>query len=67
LNGPGTIDAIRRNPKTCGLRVFAVSGEHQSTSTVPVGVGGVDRWFQKPISPDKLVSEMSREVASVSA
>jgi carbon storage regulator CsrA len=62
LNGRGTIDAIRRNPKTSSLRVFAVSGDDQSTSNVPIGDGGVDRWFQKPISPDKLVDEMSRDI-----
>ncbi|MGV3485235.1 MAG: response regulator [Planctomycetaceae bacterium] len=67
LNGRGTIDAIRRNPKTHALRVFAVSGEDQETSNVPIGSGGVDRWFQKPISPDKLVHEMSREIQTISA
>jgi carbon storage regulator CsrA len=67
LNGRGTIDAIRRNPKTHSLRVFAVSGEDQEASNVPVGSGGVDRWFQKPISPDKLVREMSHEIQTVSA
>ena len=67
LNGRGTIDAIRRNPKTHSLRVFAVSGEDQATSNVPIGSGGVDRWFRKPISPDKLVHEMSHDLHTVSA
>jgi len=67
LNGRGTIDAIRSNPKTQSLRVFAVSGDHQSVCDVRVGEGGVDRWFQKPISPDKLVHEMNREVNTISA
>lgn len=67
LNGRGTIDAIRRNPKTQTLRVFAVSGEDQEASNVPIGSGGVDRWFQKPISPDKLVREMSHDLHVVSA
>ena len=67
LNGRGTIDAIRRNPKTSSLRVFAVSGDHQEASNVPLGVDGVNRWFQKPISPDKLVDEMSRDIHTISA
>jgi carbon storage regulator CsrA len=67
LNGRGTIDAIRRNPKTQTLRVFAVSGEDQQSSNVPIGSGGVDRWFQKPISPDKLVREMSHDLHVISA
>jgi two-component system, OmpR family, response regulator len=67
LNGRLTIDAIRRNPKTSSLRVFAVSGDDQETSNVPVGVDGVNRWFQKPIRPDTLVDEMSRDIHTVSA
>jgi carbon storage regulator CsrA len=67
LNGRGTIDAIRRNPKTQTLRVFAVSGEDQGSSNVPLGSSGVDRWFQKPIRPDKLVREMSNDLHIVPA
>jgi carbon storage regulator CsrA len=60
LNGRGTIEAIRHNPKTRDMRVFAVSGEDQSTCDVPVGSEGVDRWFRKPIRPDHLVQEMAK-------
>jgi carbon storage regulator CsrA len=59
LNGRGTIEAIRHNPKTCKMKVFAVSGEDQQTCDVPVGSEGVDRWFRKPIRPDRLVQEMT--------
>lgn len=59
LNGRGTIEAIRHNPKTRNMRVFAVSGEAQETCDVPLGSEGVDRWFQKPIRPDQLVQEMA--------
>ena len=65
LNGRGTISAIRQNPKTQSMRVFAVSGERQESSNVPIGVEGVDRWFQKPISPDRLVREISQGIQSV--
>lgn len=59
LNGRETIEAIRHNPKTRNLRVFAVSGEDQATCAVPIGSDGVDRWFRKPIRPDRLVQEMA--------
>lgn len=59
LNGRGTIEAIRHNPKTRNMRVFAVSGESQESCDVPVGSDGVDRWFRKPIRPDHLVQEMT--------
>src|SRR5690606_25779118 len=65
LNGRGTIEAIRHNPKTRNLRVFAVSGEAQETCDVPVGSNGVDRWFRKPIRPDQLVQEMASGLLSV--
>lgn len=67
LDGRGTIEAIRSNPKINNLRVFAVSGESEQSSGVSVGTGGVDRWFRKPIRPDHLVSEMSKQLRLVSA
>lgn len=62
LNGRGTIEAIRQNPKTREMKVFAVSGEDQATSEVPIGDAGVDRWFRKPIRPDHLVEEMAKGI-----
>jgi len=64
LNGRGTIEAIRQNPKTRELRVFAVSGEDQASCDVPVGDDGVNRWFRKPIRPDHLVQEMAKGIQS---
>jgi carbon storage regulator CsrA len=62
LNGRGTIEAIRQNPKTREMKVFAVSGEDQATCAVPIGEQGVDRWFRKPIRPDHLVQEMAKGI-----
>jgi carbon storage regulator CsrA len=62
LDGRGTIEAIRRDPKTRDLRVFAVSGEDQASCQVAIGDAGVDRWFRKPVQPDFLVSEMARGI-----
>ncbi|HBJ35760.1 MAG TPA: hypothetical protein DDZ51_13645 [Planctomycetaceae bacterium] len=62
LNGRGTIEAIRQNPKTREMKVFAVSGEDQATCDVPIGEQGVDRWFRKPIRPDHLVQEMAKGI-----
>lgn len=59
LDGRGTIEAIRQDPKTRQMRVFAVSGEDRQNCDVPIGSNGVDRWFQKPIRPDFLVQEMT--------
>jgi len=62
LNGRGTIEAIRQNPKTREMKVFAVSGEDQAACDVPIGDTGVDRWFRKPIRPDHLVEEMAKGI-----
>lgn len=65
LDGRGTIEAIRMDPKTRGMRVFAVSGEKRESCDVAIGGNGVDRWFQKPVRPDFLVQEMARGIGNV--
>lgn len=65
LDGRGTIEAIRMDPKTRGMRVFAVSGEKRETCDVAIGDNGVDRWFQKPVRPDFLVQEIARGIGNV--
>jgi carbon storage regulator CsrA len=60
LDGPKTVASIRRNPAYRGVTIFAVSGTAQSECGVPTGPQGVDRWFSKPVNPQKLVDEMNR-------
>jgi len=67
LDGRGTIEAIRMDPKTRGMRVFAVSGENRESCDVAIGGNGVDRWFQKPVRPDFLVQEMARGIGNLAA
>lgn len=64
LDGRQTIEAIRGNPRTSGLRVFAVSGEDADDWNVAIGKQGVNRWFRKPIQPDRLVREMTAGLPS---
>ena len=61
-DGPWTVDQVRSNPKHQGLRIYAVSGSNPSDHGVEVGSGGVDRWFCKPLNPEKLVNEITRGV-----
>jgi carbon storage regulator CsrA len=63
LDGSATIREIRSNPSHAGLKVFAVTGMSREASRIPIGPGGADRWFQKPIKPDVLVREIDRELA----
>lgn len=64
FNGAKTIDMIRRNPRLTGLKVFAISGTNPDDLGIATGPRGIDRWFSKPVNPESLVKEMSRELAA---
>jgi CheY-like chemotaxis protein/sRNA-binding carbon storage regulator CsrA len=57
-DGPTTVRTIRRNPHFQGLKIFAVSGTEPAELGVEVGPQGIDRWFQKPLDPERLVGEL---------
>jgi carbon storage regulator CsrA len=61
-DGPTTVSAIRSNPAFAGIKVFAISGTSPSELGVSTGPSGVNRWFAKPVNPEKLVQELVREV-----
>ena len=63
LDGPKTVSSIRGNPNYQEVKIFAVSGTPQAECGVPTGPQGVDRWFSKPINPQELVNEMTRDLA----
>lgn len=58
-DGPTTVAAIRQNPAYQGLTIFAVTGSAPTDYNLPVGSGGVDAWFQKPLNPKRIVEAMS--------
>jgi CheY-like chemotaxis protein len=62
LDGRATIASIRENPRLADLKVFAISGTSPGEFGVPTGPHGVDRWFSKPVNPETLVQEISREL-----
>lgn len=57
-DGPTTVRTIRRNPHFEGMKIFAVSGTAPAELGVEIGPQGIDRWFQKPLDPERLVGEM---------
>ncbi|MEQ8786616.1 MAG: response regulator [Pirellulaceae bacterium] len=67
LDGPGTVTELRSNPRYEGLRVYAVSGSSPEECGVRTGPHGVDRWFSKPINPERLVREIRRELDACQA
>lgn len=62
-DGPSMVSAIRRNPQFRDLKVFAVSGSTPQEVGLSVSHEGVDRWFSKPIDPDRLLKAMRQELA----
>ena len=66
-DGPTTVSAIRSNPDFRDLKVYAISGTSPDVLGVERGPLGVDRWFPKPLNPEVLVRELSRELNFTSA
>ena len=62
LDGPATVQEIRRNPACAGLKIFAVSGHTPAEYNLAVGAAGVDRWFVKPIDLSTLVRNINEEL-----
>jgi carbon storage regulator CsrA len=61
-DGASTVRAIRSDPSCRGLKIFAVSGHPPERFAVPPEAGGVNGWFRKPINPEQLLCELSREL-----
>jgi carbon storage regulator CsrA len=66
-DGPTMVSALRANPDLCDLKVYAISGTSPDTLGVERGPRGVDRWFPKPLNPEVLVRELSRQLSVMSA
>lgn len=60
-DGPTTVRTIRKDPRHRGLRIYAVSGAAHRFG-LDEGPNGIDRWFQKPLDPERLVGELTREL-----
>ena len=61
LNGAELISRIRDNPTYDLVKLFAISGESPGTANVDVSRNRISKWFQKPLQPAQLVSEINRE------
>lgn len=53
-DGPETLRRIRADRRFDGIKVFSVSGTNPEQMGVPIGPGGIDAWFPKPLDPQKL-------------
>ncbi len=65
FDGPTTLRQIRQNEEYDGLKVFAISGTSQDRLGLECGPQGVDRWFQKPCDPERLVQAIEQDLTTV--
>ena len=61
-DGATTARQIRRDPACAGLKIFAVSGHSPNEYHLDRGLGGIDRWFHKPLDPALLLRELTQEL-----
>ncbi len=63
LNGYDLARALRAEPATAGIVLFAVSGWGQASDKDRASQAGFDRHFVKPISPETLLEALAGAVA----
>jgi hypothetical protein len=45
------------------MKIFAVSGTAPAEVGVEIGPTGIDRWFQKPLDPERFLNELQTAAA----
>jgi carbon storage regulator CsrA len=58
-DGATAVQAIRRDPRTADLKIFAVTGHRPEEFDSQLGIDG---WFQKPVDPQALVHRLQEEL-----
>jgi len=66
-DGPSTVRAIRENPDHRGLKIIGVTGADPTCFDLPQGPDGIDRWFRKPLNPERLLAEVAANLARAPA
>lgn len=61
-SGHSTLKALRENPAYGDIKIFAVTGLPRESLPSTGGLS-VDRWFQKPIKPQQLASQIQQDLA----
>lgn len=60
LSGDKTLHAIRDDRRLAELKVYLMSATSPADAGLPVGPGGVDGWFPKPLDPAAMLAELRR-------
>ncbi|MBX3421150.1 MAG: response regulator [Pirellulaceae bacterium] len=64
-DGRETFQRIRRISALENLPIFAVSGASPDSLGLPIGAGGVEDWFPKPLNAPRLVERMRQRVSEL--
>jgi carbon storage regulator CsrA len=65
MGGKETLLAIRSDERYRGIKVFWISSTAPDEVGVPRGPQGLDAWFPKPLSPDRLLEAMRQQLGEV--
>ena len=63
-DGSSLVRQIRADRAMHGIKLIAVSGTDPRTMGVPSGPDGIDRWFPKPVDPERIVAEIAAELGT---
>jgi two-component system, OmpR family, response regulator len=62
MDGQTVVRKVRQDPAYEGLKIFAITGMAPDKFSVCQGLGGVDRWYHKPVDPADLVRGMRQDL-----
>lgn len=63
-DGRQLVERLRADAALRRVKLFAVSGTNPRLLGVPDGAKGVDRWYAKPVDPERLVDGITAEVGA---
>ena len=61
MNGTELVKQIRQNPAFDLVKLFAITGESPKDAELNLRENRIEKWFQKPLQPSALVSEINQE------
>lgn len=62
-DGVTTIQALRRDPRLDGVKIFAMTGHSPNRFKIDPSKAGIDRWLSKPLNPQALLRDLDLALA----
>jgi CheY-like chemotaxis protein len=61
-DGPTFVRQMRADRHFARVKLYAVSGTNPESLGLETGPDGIDRWFCKPVDPERLVQILNEEL-----